>query len=66
MSVIYRVQVQNLRINENEAGKIGGSRKSHWRLSRTPQLNKSLSIAFWCAQGLTSLIGKYQKFRLSL
>ena len=55
-----------LGVNANEAGKIGGSRKSHWRLSRTPQLSKSLSIAFWCAQGLTSLIGKYQKFRLSL
>jgi RNA-directed DNA polymerase len=54
-----------LGINENAAGRISNSRKSYWRLSKTPQLNKSLSIAFWCAQGLNSLIGSYQKLRLS-
>jgi RNA-directed DNA polymerase len=48
---IRRNQI-TLGVNANEAGKIGGFRKSYWRLSKTPQLNKSLSIAFWCAQGL--------------
>jgi hypothetical protein len=60
------VQSPSLEINANDAGKINGSRKDHWHPSNTLQLKKSLSIAFWRTQGLTSLIGIYQKFRLSL
>ena len=54
-----------LGISEEWARNISGSRKGCWRLSKTPQMHKALSIEFWCAQGLKSLTGCYQKLRLT-
>jgi RNA-directed DNA polymerase len=58
--------MMNLGISKEETCKFCGSSKDIWRLSNTPQINKALSIAFWAAQGLHSLIGTYQKLRLAL
>jgi hypothetical protein len=41
----------------------GGSRKGYWRLANTPQMNKALGLAYWRAQGLTSLVKRYSAFR---
>jgi group II intron reverse transcriptase/maturase len=39
---------------------ISGSRKGYWRLSKTPQMNKALGIAYWRDQGLMSLSDCYK------
>ncbi|AQS58437.1 reverse transcriptase [Desulforamulus ferrireducens] len=44
------------------ASLISCSRKGYWRLSKTPQLNKALGLAFWQEQGLRSLVG-YNELR---
>jgi RNA-directed DNA polymerase len=44
-----------LGIPEEWATKISNSRKGYWRLSKTPQVNKALGVAFWRNQGLVSL-----------
>lgn len=45
------------------AALIGGSRKGHWRLVHTPQVNKALGLAFWRNKGLKSLTERYDKLR---
>ncbi|WP_207635912.1 group II intron reverse transcriptase/maturase [Desulforamulus hydrothermalis] len=45
------------------ASLISGSRKGYWRLSKTPQLNKALGLAFWREQGLRSLAERYNELR---
>lgn len=55
-----------LGIPEWSAREVSGSSKGLWRLERTPQMNKALSISYWCAQGLHTLVGSYQKFRIAL
>lgn len=45
------------------ASLISRSRKGHWRLSNTPQINKALGLAFWREQGLRSLVERYNKLR---
>ena len=48
-----------LGIPENEAAIIAYSRKYYWRLSKTPQINKALGLAYWKEQGLVSLVSRY-------
>ena len=50
-----------LGISEEWARCISGSRKSYWRLSKTPQTNKALGIAYWQNLGLVSLSESYQR-----
>lgn len=45
------------------ASLISGSRKGHWRLSKTPQINKALGLALWRKQGLRSLVERYNELR---
>ncbi|MCL4440055.1 MAG: group II intron reverse transcriptase/maturase, partial [Firmicutes bacterium] len=47
------------------ASLISGLRKGYWRLSKTPQLNKALGLAFWREQGLRSLIERYNELRFT-
>ncbi len=42
---------------------ISGSRKGYWRLANTPQVNKSLGLAYWRDQGLVTLVERYDMFR---
>ncbi|TLN00088.1 group II intron reverse transcriptase/maturase [bacterium] len=39
------------------------SRKGYWRLSKSPQVNKALGLAYWQSQGLRSLSTRYDKLR---
>jgi group II intron reverse transcriptase/maturase len=50
-----RKRLVALGIPEEWATKISNSRKGYWRLSKTPQVNKALGVAFWRNQGLVSL-----------
>lgn len=52
-----------LGIPRDWAALISGSRKGYWRLSKSPQINKALGIAFWRAQGLKSLVERYDALR---
>jgi group II intron reverse transcriptase/maturase len=45
------------------AALISGSRKGHWRLSKAPQVNKALDLAFWRDKGLKSLTERYDQLR---
>jgi len=55
-----------LGIEEKWAGCISGSRKSYWRLSNTPQVNKALGLAYWQEQVLISLVERYDKLCCAL
>jgi RNA-directed DNA polymerase len=48
-----------LGISEQWAGCIAFSRKLHWRMANTPQVNKALGLAYWRKQGLVSLVDRY-------
>jgi RNA-directed DNA polymerase len=52
-----------LGIPQEWATLISCSRKGYWRLSNTPQVNKALGLAFWRAQGLKSLVERYDQLR---
>ena len=58
-----RRSLVQLGISTEWASLISGSRKKYWRLSKTPQLNKALGIAYWRNQGLCSLVDKFDEFR---
>lgn len=53
----------SLGIASEWASLISSSRKGHWRLSKTPQINKALGLAFWRKQGLRSLVERYNELR---
>ena len=48
----------SLGVEENWAGRIAFSRRKHWRLSNTPQIDKALGLAYWRDQGLVSLVDR--------
>jgi group II intron reverse transcriptase/maturase len=50
-----------LGIGENWAGCVVFSRKGHWRLAKTPQINKALNLAYWQEQGLVRLVDRQSK-----
>jgi hypothetical protein len=58
-----RHNLMSLGIPEEWAMLISGSRKKHWRLSCTPQLNKALGLAYWKIQGLISLKARFDLSR---
>ncbi|MED1421000.1 group II intron reverse transcriptase/maturase, partial [Bacillus smithii] len=41
----------------------GNSRKSYWRISKSPILHKTLGNSYWSSQGLKSLYSKYGEKR---
>lgn len=49
----------NLGIVEKWAGCIAFSRKQYWRLTKAPQINKALGLAYWREQGLIRLVDRY-------
>ena len=61
-----RTRVRELRalgLNELHVWEAAGSRKSYWRISRTPSLHKALNNAYWREQGLASLEERYLAIR---
>ena len=43
--------------------KWGNSRKSYWRISKSPILHKTLGNSYWSSQGLKSLLFRYEHLR---
>ncbi|MCM3712416.1 group II intron reverse transcriptase/maturase [Sporosarcina luteola] len=41
----------------------GNSRKSYWRISKSPILHRTLGNSFWSSRGLKSLISRYEALR---
>lgn len=61
-----RTRIRKLRglgVSNEEAIKIGNSRKGYWRLSNTLQLNQALNNQFWEEMGLVNLISTYLNHR---
>lgn len=48
-----------LGIDKEWACRIALSRKMHWRLANTPQVNKALGLKYWKELGLVSLVDRY-------
>ncbi len=48
----------SLGINKDWAACIAFSRKKHWRLTKTPQINKATGINYWREQGLVALVDR--------
>ncbi len=53
----------SLGLPEEWARLIAGSRKGCWRLSKSPQMNKALGLAYWQNLGLVSLSDMYRNLR---
>jgi RNA-directed DNA polymerase len=58
----YR-NLRKLGLSDHFAWEGAGSKRSYWRLSKSPPLNVALSNKYWAAQGLISLEQRYQKLR---
>jgi len=56
----------SLGLPEKWAGRIAFSRKNYWRLANTPQINKTLGLAYWREQGLVMLVDRYYELHMSL
>lgn len=41
----------------------GNSRKSYWRISKSPIMHKSLGNSYWNSRGLKSLLSRYETLR---
>lgn len=58
-----RKNLISLGIQSDWAALISSSRKGHWRLANSPQINKALGIAYWQKQGLKSLVERFDALR---
>ena len=54
-----------LDIPKGKAYEWGNSRKSYWRISKSPVLHRDLGNSYWSSQGLKSLIARYETLRYS-
>jgi RNA-directed DNA polymerase len=48
---------------EDKAYEWGNSRKSYWRISKSPVLHRTLGNSYWSSQGLKSLLSRYETLR---
>lgn len=48
---------------QGKACEWGNSRKSYWRISKSPILHKTLGNSYWSSQGLKSLLFRYEHLR---
>lgn len=58
-----KTRFDNLRalgLSEHLAWEAAGSKRSYWRLSKSPPLHQALSNAYWRSQGLLSLAERYR------
>src|SRR5690606_5509454 len=61
-----RTKVRNLiglGVPKGKAYEWGNSRKSYWRISKSPILHRALGNSYWSSQGLTSLLSRYESLR---
>lgn len=52
-----------LGVPKGKAYEWGNSRKSYWRISKSPILHKTLGNSYWSSQGLKSLLSRYETLR---
>lgn len=52
-----------LGVPQGKAFEWGNSRKSYWRISKSPILHRTLGNSFWSSQGLKSLLSRYENLR---
>lgn len=52
-----------LGVPKGKAYEWGNSRKSYWRISKSPILHRTLGNSYWNSQGLKSLISRYETLR---
>lgn len=52
-----------LSIPKGKAYEWGNSRKSYWRISKSPVLHRALGNSYWSSQGLKSLVARYETLR---
>lgn len=50
-------------IPKGKACEWGNSRKSYWRISKSPVLHRAFGNSYWSSQGLKSLIARYETLR---
>lgn len=48
---------------KDKAYEWGNSRKSYWRISKSPVLHRTLGNSYWSSQGLKSLLSRYETLR---
>ena len=58
-----RRELRRLGLKAQTAREIAGTRKGYWRTAATPQLHKALGLAYWRAQGLVSLVERFERTR---
>jgi RNA-directed DNA polymerase len=52
-----------LGVPKGKAYEWGNSRKSYWRVSKSPILHRTLGNSYWSSQGLKSLLSRYETLR---
>lgn len=52
-----------LGVPKGKAYEWGNSRKSYWRISKSPILHRTLGNSYWSSQGLKSLLSRYETLR---
>ncbi|MTI70632.1 MAG: group II intron reverse transcriptase/maturase [Firmicutes bacterium] len=60
----YR-NLRKLKVPKDKAWEYANTRKSYWRISKSPILNKTITNQRLTNYGFTSLSSQYEKFRLS-
>lgn len=56
-------KLTGLGIPKGKAYEWGNSRKSYWRISKSPVLHRALGNSYWSSQGLKSLVARYETLR---
>jgi RNA-directed DNA polymerase len=56
-------ELATLGLPDRAAWMFANTRKGYWRSANTPQVHQTLGLAYWRAQGLVSLLERYQEIR---
>jgi len=56
-------KLTGLGVSRGKAYEWGNTRKSYWRISKSPILHKTLGNSYWSSQGLKSLVIRYESLR---
>jgi RNA-directed DNA polymerase len=56
-------ELRSLGLKELDVWEAAGSRKSYWRLSKSPPLHKAMGNAYWHSHGLMALVDRYKRVR---
>lgn len=56
-------KLTGLGVPRGKAYEWGNTRKSYWRISKSPILHRTLGNSYWSSQGLKSLLSRYESLR---